>query len=99
VQLAEGYYKAGETAKPDAILKRYADIVEQELDYYFSQKPALYKEFNDEAQRNMSILRDMIDICRRAKRTEMVDDLDKRFRRLEQVFMANTGTVVGPSGR
>ena len=99
VQLAEDYYKAGETAKPDAILKRYADIVEQELDYYFSQKPALYKEFNDEAQRNMSILRYMIDICRRAKRTEMVDDLDKRFRRLEQVFMANTGTVVGPSGR
>jgi uncharacterized secreted protein with C-terminal beta-propeller domain len=99
VKLAEGYYKAGENSKPDAILKRYADIVEQELDYYFSQKPEIYKDFDADAQRNMSILRYMIDICRRAKRTEMVDDLDKRFRRLEQVYLSNSGTVVGPSGR
>ncbi|MCB0819123.1 MAG: DUF2723 domain-containing protein [Bacteroidetes bacterium] len=95
VQLAEDYYKAGETAKPDSIIKHYADIVEQELDYYFSQKPAIYKEFDSDAQRDMSILRYMIDICRRAGRKEMVTDLDARFRRLEQSFLSNTGTVSG----
>lgn len=96
VQLAEDYYKAGETAKPDSIIKHYADIVEQELDYYFSQKPAIYKEFDSDAQRDMSILRYMIDICRRSGRKEMVTDLDARFRRLEQSFLSNTtGTVSG----
>ncbi len=94
VQLAEDYYQAGETEKPDAILKEYSVILEQELDYFFSQKAAVYKEFDNDAQRNMSIIRYMIDISRRNKRTELMKELDTKFRRLEQSYMASTGTVI-----
>lgn len=94
VQLAEDYYQAGETTKPDEIVKEYAGIIEQELDYYFSQKTNIYKEFDSEAQRNMSILRYMIDVSRRNKRMELYKDLDGRFKRLEQSYLAATGTVV-----
>ncbi|MEX1189508.1 MAG: DUF2723 domain-containing protein [Bacteroidia bacterium] len=94
VQLAEDYYQAGEIEKPDQVIKRYADILEQELTYYFSQKPAIYKEFDSDAQRSMSILRYMIDVCRRNKRDDLMKDLDARFRRLETSYMAASGTVV-----
>jgi tetratricopeptide (TPR) repeat protein len=99
VQLVEDYYQAGVTDKADKILLEYADIVEQELDYYFSQKPNIYKEFDSDAQRNMSILRYMIDVTRRGKRTEVNKNLDARFRRLEQVYMSTSGTIVGASAR
>jgi len=99
VQLAEDYYQAGVPDKADKILLEYADIVEKELDYYFSQKPKIYKDFDDDAQRNMSILRYMIDVSRRAKRQEIQQNLDGRFRRLEQAYMSTSGTIIGASAR
>jgi len=97
IQLSEAYYQAGETAKPDKIMMKYADIVEKELRYYFSQKPQIYKDFDTDAQRAMSIYKFLLDTARRSKRDSLVKQLDPKFRELEGQYMAASGK--DPSGR
>lgn len=91
VQLAQGYYQAGVPEKGDKILERYAEILDQELNYFFKQKRDIYQEYSSDAQRNMSIFRYMNDIARRAQRNELADKLEKRFKENESRFMALTG--------
>lgn len=91
VQLAEDYYQAGVNDKADKVLKRYADIIEQELVYYYSQKPKIMKKFDSEIQRNMSIFKFMLDVARRGKRDELVKDFDARFRKLESRYVPVAG--------
>jgi tetratricopeptide (TPR) repeat protein len=92
VQLAEDYYQAGVNDKADKVLKRYADIIEQELVYYYSQKPKIMKKFDSEIQRNMSIFKFMLDVARRGKRDELVKDFDARFRKLESRYVPVAGS-------
>ena len=91
VQLAEDYYQCDEVDKADKIMKRYADIVEQELTWYFSQKPIIIKDFESEIQRNMSIFKFIADIARRNTRTELSADLQKRFGILEMKYSGTAG--------
>jgi hypothetical protein len=92
VQLAEDYYQAGSTAKADKIMNRYAEIVEQELTYYFNQKPKIYKQFDSEVQRNMSIFKFISDVAKRNKRDVLVKNLDARFRNMEGRYMSSGGS-------
>ena len=92
VQLAEDYYQAGATAKADKIMNRYAEIVEQELTYYFNQKPKIYKQFDSEVQRNMSIFKFISDVAKRNKRDVLVKNLDARFRNMEGRYMSSGGS-------
>jgi len=92
VQLAEDYYQAGATAKADKILNRYAEIVEQELNYYFGQKPKIYKQFDSEVQRNMSIFKFVFDVAKRNKRDVLVKNFESRFKNLEGCYMSSGGS-------
>jgi tetratricopeptide (TPR) repeat protein len=92
VQLAEDYYQAGATAKADKIMNRYAEIVEQELNYYFGQKPKIYKQFDSEAQRNMSIFKFISDVAKRNKRDVLVKNFETRFKNLEGRYMSSGGS-------
>jgi tetratricopeptide (TPR) repeat protein len=92
VQLAEDYYQAGATAKADKIMNRYAEIVEQELNYYFAQKPKIYKQFDSEVQRNMSIFKFISDVAKRNKRDVLIKNMDARFKNLEGRYMSSGGS-------
>jgi hypothetical protein len=95
VQLAEDYYQAGETTKADKVLNRYADIVEQELVYYYSQKSKIIKRFDNEIQRNMSIFKFILDVAKRGNRDVLVKDLDTRFKALEGQYLSSGGSSMG----
>ena len=97
VQLAEDYYQCSKNDKADKIMKRYADIVEQELTWYFGQKPAIIKDFDGEIQRNMSIFKFISDIARRNSRTELSADLQKRFGVLEMKYSGTSGGTLEAS--
>lgn len=92
VQLAEDYYQAGATAKADKIMNRYAEIVEQELNYYFAQKPKIYKQFDSEVQRNMSIFKFISDVAQRNKRDVLIKSINARFKNLEGRYMSSGGS-------
>ncbi len=98
IQLAEAYYQAGENAKPDKIMMHYAEILEKELNYYFAQKPSIYKDFDTDAQRTMSIYKFLLDTARRSKRDELVKKLDPVFRKLESQYMAASGKDIRGRG-
>jgi MFS family permease len=83
INLADNYYKAGAAAKGDKILKRYAEILNQETMYYFRQKKQIYNEYSQEADRNMSIFNFMLQVARRAKRDQLVKELSPLFDKLE----------------
>ena len=95
VQLAEDYYQAGETTKADKVLNRYADIVEQELVYYYSQKSKIIKRFDNEIQRNMSIFKFILDVAKRGNRDVLVKALDTRFKALEGQYLSSGGSSMG----
>ena len=73
-------------------MNRYAEIVEQELNYYFGQKPKIYKQFDSEAQRNMSIFKFISDVAKRNKRDVLVKSFDARFKNLEGRYMSSGGS-------
>jgi hypothetical protein len=91
IQLAEDYYRAGAPAKGDKILIRYAEILDQDLTYYFSQKPKLYKEFDSEAQRSMSIYKFMLDVVKRNKRDALLKKFEFPFKKLEASYSSMSG--------
>jgi hypothetical protein len=78
-------------------MKRYADIVEQELTWYFGQKPAIIRDFESEIQRNMSIFKFISDIARRNSRIELSANLQKRFDVLEMKYSGTSGGTLEAS--
>ena len=96
IQLSEAYYRAGEFAKPDKIMTDYALILQKELDWYFAQKPAVYKDYDGEVQRTMSLLKYLMDVAERNKRAALIKQLEPKFKELEFKFMSATGEVVSP---
>jgi hypothetical protein len=96
IQLSEAYYRAGEFAKPDKIMADYAAILHKELDWYFVQKRSVYKDYDGEVQRTMSLLKYLMDIARRNKRDDLIKKLEPKFKELEFKYMSATGEVVSP---
>jgi hypothetical protein len=74
----------------------YATILHKELEWYFAQKPAVYKDYDGEVQRTMSLLKYLMDIARRNQRTDLLTKLDPKFKELEFKYMSATGEVVSP---
>jgi hypothetical protein len=96
IQLSEAYYRAGEIAKPDKIMSDYAVLLQNELSWYFAQNRQVYKDYDGEVQRNMSLLKYLMDVARRNQRNDLIKKLDPKFKELEFKFMSATGEVVSP---
>jgi hypothetical protein len=94
IQLSEAYYRAGEFTKPDKIMADYAAILQKELDWYFEQKPLVYKDYDGEVQRTMSLLKYLMDVAERNKRAALIKQLEPKFKELEFKFASATGEVV-----
>jgi hypothetical protein len=93
IQLADVYYRAGAGEKGDPIMKKYAETLESELRYYFNQKAPIRKDFDSEIQRNMSILKYLLDTARKNQRTDLVSKLEPKFRELESKYMSMGGDM------
>jgi hypothetical protein len=94
IQLADAYYKAGENAKGDKVMTKYASDLEAELKYYFAQKPHIYKDYDSEVQRSMSIFKYLLDTLRRNQRADLISKLEPSFRSLEGRFMSASGESI-----
>ena len=92
--MADAYYKAGENAKGDKVMTKYASDLEAELKYYFAQKPHIYKDYDSEVQRSMSIFKYLLDTLRRNQRADLISKLEPSFRSLEGRFMSASGESI-----
>ena len=60
------------------------------------QKRPVYKDYDGEVQRTMSLLKYLMDIARRNKRDDLIKKLEPKFKELEFKYMSATGEVVSP---
>jgi hypothetical protein len=76
--------------KGNAIVKRLADIYENDLTYYFSLRGTSYaKSVDREMNQGMAVYQELIRLSKVAKQTEITADLQKRFEQLENQFSRN----------
>ncbi|MFN4123396.1 MAG: DUF2723 domain-containing protein [Flavobacteriales bacterium] len=94
VPLAEKYYQLEAGEKGDAIMSRYAQILDDELTWFFAQKPEIRKSVQSTIQRNMAILKRIVDITDRYAR-EINKQIRERFKYFEPQYLPMAGSGMG----
>lgn len=94
VPLAEKYYQLEAGDKGDAIMTRYAQILDDELTWFFAQKPEIRKSVQSTIQRNMAILKRIVDITGRYER-EISKQIRERFNYFEPQYLPMAGSGMG----
>ncbi|WP_010664869.1 DUF2723 domain-containing protein [Marinilabilia salmonicolor] len=77
--LAEGYYKAGAFEKGDEILKGFAEVNFQELDYFLSLSPRKRNRVMNDIRRNMAIYGEIVRTAESFEREEILKGLDQKY--------------------
>jgi len=73
--------------KANSIVKRLADIYEDDLHYYFSLKGTEYiKSVDRDMNQAMAVFQELQRLTRNAKQMQISGDLEKRFKELEKRF-------------
>jgi len=73
--------------KANSIVKRLADIYENDLQYYFSLKGTEYiKGVDRDMNQAMAVFQELQRLSKNAKQTQLSSDLEKRFKELEKKF-------------
>lgn len=73
----------------NAIVKRMADIYEDDLNYYLSLKGTEYIKFVDrDMNQAMAVFQELIRLAKTADQKEILKDLEPRFKKLEARFTA-----------
>jgi hypothetical protein len=76
--------------KANAIIKRLADIYEDDLHYYLSLKKTKYQKLTErESNQAMAIFQELIQLSKLKNQASITSDLDKRFKALESEYMNN----------
>ena len=76
--------------KGNAIIKRLADIYEDDLNYYFSLRGTSYfKSVDREMNQAMAIYQELIRLSKLTNQTAITTDLEKRFKKLEERYTTN----------
>lgn len=79
--------------KANAIIKRLAEIYEDDLNYYFSLKGTSYmKHIERDMNQGMAVMQELIRITRAANETELSEELSNKFSDLQASY-AGTGTL------
>jgi len=84
-------YETENVEKGDDFASRFADIIVEELNYYFKQTGKFKSAFAPEKQTNLAIMQELRRITNAHKRTELV-------RRLDEDFNAYYTMLVGEQG-
>jgi tetratricopeptide (TPR) repeat protein len=77
--LAEGYYNGGEFEKGDEILKGFAEVNFQELDYFLSLSPRKRNRVMKDIRRNMAIYGEIVRTAESFEREEILEGLDQEY--------------------
>lgn len=94
VPLSEKYYLLNEIEKGDAVMLRYAEILDEELTWFFNQKMEIKKGATTTIQRNMAILKRIMDITGRFD-TPAHEKIKEKFKILEPQYMPMAGSGMG----
>jgi hypothetical protein len=70
------YYQANETQKANALLKLYADITIENLDYYFSLERRFAEAVNYDKELNLQILQEMVSMADNFGQKELLEELE-----------------------
>jgi len=76
---SEIYYRIGDTAKANRIMRRVAEIFSQNLDYYFSYPPDYRKYFQNDINNNFGMIRRISMIAKDFKQDKLVAEMDGLF--------------------
>jgi predicted Zn-dependent protease len=74
--LAEAYYRVGNIAKGDAVLKEFAESNLQELNYYMSLTGSQKSFGQEEARRNLAIYGEIYKMAGQYNRSELLKNYD-----------------------
>lgn len=75
--------------KANAIVKRLADIYQDDLNYYFSLRKTKYqKQIEREMNQAMAIINELIRLSKLKNQTALTAELEKRFKEIEKAYMA-----------
>jgi hypothetical protein len=73
-----------------SITKRMSEIYDNELDYYMSLKGTEYLKFVDrDLNQSLAIYNELIRMATNAGQTELVKQLEPKFRKYEAAFMGS----------
>ena len=73
----------------NAIVRRMADIYEDDLNYYLSLKGTDYIKFVDrDMNQAMAVFQELIRLAKTADQNDIIKDLEPRFKKLEARFTA-----------
>ena len=76
---AEAYYKAGDTAQANKIMRRVSEILTQNLDYYMSYDPGYRQYFQGDINTNMGMIRRISLIATDNKQPKLAKEMDDLF--------------------
>jgi hypothetical protein len=76
---AEVYYKAGDADAANAIMRRVAQILSQNLDYYFSYDPSIRQYFENDISTTLGMLRRISMIAGENKQEALAKEMDNLF--------------------
>ena len=85
LEIAEDYYRLGEDAKGDAIIREFALDNFQELSFYTSLEPAVMRQNFDTMRRNLAIFYEIQRVLENNGRDELTKELDDMYATSEQL--------------
>jgi hypothetical protein len=69
------------------IVKRLADIYEDDLRYYFSLKGKYSKLVDRDKQQGMAIMNELLRLAREARQEQLAKELEARFNKLQEAYL------------
>ena len=76
---AEIYYKAGDTATANQIMRRVGEIITQNIDYYMSYDPGYRQYFQSDVNTSLGMLRRISVMATDYKQTKLAAEMDSVF--------------------
>lgn len=86
IGIADNYYKLNQTEKANEIVKKYAEITVQELDYLFSLDGKFGSSTGQNKQNNLQILGQLNSMADQYGQTEIKADIETSFNRFLPLF-------------
>jgi hypothetical protein len=107
LRIAEMYYRTGmdknaktpgttsagapELVKANDIVRKLANLYEDNLNYYFSLKGEYRKSLERELEQAMAVMQELLRMSKQANQTEIVKDLEAKFKKLQEGYTRSQG--------
>ncbi len=75
-----------EIVKANGIVKKLADLFEDNLNYYFSLKGDYRKSVERDLEQAMAVMQELLRLAKQANQKDLVKDIEARFKRLQGIY-------------